>query len=100
MKTIVVILGSILLFLVFFVEKLGQVYELSLTLSSITTGTMLGIFSMGMVCRSANNKGVISGAIISVFIVGLAMIGAENVKQQKMLPMRSDGCNITEIDAL
>lgn len=81
-------------------DRLGQVYELSLTLSSVTTGTMLGIFTIGMVCRSANTKGVIAGAVVSVFVVGLAIIGAHNVKVDSMLPMRSDGCNQTNSDIL
>lgn len=95
MKIIVVVLGLILIVLVILVDKLGQVYELSLTLSSVTTGTMLGIFTMGMVCRSANTKGVISGAVISVLVVGVAIIGAQNVKEEALLPMRIDGCNLT-----
>lgn len=97
MKLIVVILGLILIVLVILVDRLGQVYELSLTLSSVTTGTMLGIFTMGMVCRSANTKGVIAGAIVSVFVVGLAIIGAQKVKVDTMLPMRFDGCNHTDV---
>lgn len=95
MKSIVVILGLILIVLVVLVDRLGQVYELSLTLSSVTTGTMLGIFTMGMVCRSANTKGVMAGAIVSVFVVGCAIVGAQNVKVDTLLPMRSDGCNHT-----
>lgn len=98
MKLIVVILGLILIVLVTLVDRLGQIYELSLTLSSVTTGTMLGIFTLGMVCRSANTKGVIAGAVVSVFVVGLAIIGAQNVKVDAMLPVRSDGCNHTGID--
>lgn len=86
--------------LVVLVDRLGQVYELSLTLSSVTTGTMLGIFTMGMVCRSANTKGVVTGAIVSVLVVGFAIIGAQNVKVGSMLPMRSDGCNNTSSDIL
>lgn len=97
MKLIVVILGLILIVLVILVDRLGQVYELSLTLSSVTTGTMLGIFTMGMVCRSANTKGVIAGAIISVLVVGSAIIGAQRVKVDTMLPMRFDGCNHTDV---
>lgn len=96
MKLIVVILGLILIVLVIVVDRLGQVYELSLTLSSVTSGTMLGIFTMGMLCRSANTKGVIAGTIVSVFVVGLAVIGAQNVKVNSTLPMRIDGCNLTD----
>lgn len=100
MKIIVVILGLILIILVILVDKLGQVYELSLTLSSVTTGTMLGIFTIGMVSRSANSKGVVSGAIVSVLVVGIAIIGAQNAKEEMMLPMRIDGCNLTNTEIL
>ncbi|KAJ6639769.1 Sodium-coupled monocarboxylate transporter 2 [Pseudolycoriella hygida] len=97
MKWIVVILGLILVVLVVLVDKLGQVYELSLILSSVTAGTMLGIFTMGMTCRSANTKGIIAGSIVSVLVVGFAIVGAQNVKVNSMLPLRVDGCNITNV---
>lgn len=100
MKVIVVILGMITMVLVVLVEKLGQIYELSVTLSSVTNGAMLGIFTMGMISRSANTKGVIAGAIVSVFVVGLAIIGSQSVKVDSMLPLRSDGCNQTIISLL
>lgn len=96
MKLIVVILGLILIVLVVVVDKLGQIYELSLTLSSVTNGAMLGIFTMGMVCRSANTKGVIAGAIVSVSVVVVAIVGAQSAKLDAMLPMRVDGCNRTD----
>lgn len=100
MKLIVVVLGLILIVLVVLVDKLGQIYELSLTLSSVTNGAMLGIFTMGMVCRSANTKGVITGAIVSVSVIGVAIIGAQSVKSDAMLPMRIDGCNWTNSNVL
>ncbi|XP_037026329.1 sodium-coupled monocarboxylate transporter 2-like [Bradysia coprophila] len=100
MKLIVVILGLILIALVVVVDKLGPIYELSLTLSSVTNGAMLGIFTMGMVCRSANTKGVIAGAMVSVSVVGVAIIGAQSSKLDAMLPMRVDGCNWTDSDVL
>ena len=93
MKLTVVVLGGILVILVFFVERLGQVYQLSLTLSSITTGTMLGIFTMGMVSRKANNKGALIGGIVSVLVVTIMTIGAGSIREDPMLPMRSDGCH-------
>ncbi|KAG4065907.1 hypothetical protein HA402_000354 [Bradysia odoriphaga] len=100
MKLIVVILGLILIVLVIVVDKLGPIYELSLTLSSVTNGAMLGIFTMGMVCRSANTRGVIAGAMVSVSVVGVAIIGAQSSKLDTMLPMRVDGCNLTDSDVL
>ena len=56
MKGIVVVLGVIVALLALVVERLGSVYQLALSLSSVTAGGILGIFAMGMLCRQANSK--------------------------------------------
>lgn len=42
--------------LVFVVEKLGPVFLVTLALNGITTGTLLGLFTMGILFRKANTK--------------------------------------------
>lgn len=44
--------------LVFIVEHLGAVFHLAIALSGVTAGSLLGIFTLGMVSRKANTKGV------------------------------------------
>lgn len=56
MKLIVVILGAITLGLVYVVEKMGTVFSFTITIQGLTAGTMLGIFTFGMICRKGNTK--------------------------------------------
>lgn len=56
MKLIVVIVGLLSLGLVFVVEKLGGVVEVSLSLHGITAGPLLGLFTLGMLFPFANAK--------------------------------------------
>lgn len=56
MKLIAVTTGLISVVLVFIVEKLGGVLEVSLSLHGITAGPLLGLFTLGMLFPSANTK--------------------------------------------
>lgn len=56
MKWLVVVLGIIVTGLVFVVEKLGPVFQVGTSISGITVGAFLGIFTIGMTSRSANTK--------------------------------------------
>lgn len=56
LKLLVVIIGFVCVGLVFVVENLGGVVELSISLNGITHGPLLGIFTLGMMFRSANTK--------------------------------------------
>lgn len=55
--------------LVFIVEKLGPVFHVTLALNGITTGALLGLFSMGMFFRKANTKVTIYSTIILYFLI-------------------------------
>lgn len=56
MKIIVVIIGSICVALVFVVEKMGALIQASGSLSAITAGPLLGIFTMGIFFPCVNSK--------------------------------------------
>lgn len=56
MKTTVVVMGSICVALVLVVEKLGAVLQLTLSISAITSGPALGIFTMGVLLPWVNAK--------------------------------------------
>jgi Na+/proline symporter len=56
MKLIVVVVGSICLVMVMLIEKLGSVFSIGISMSSITYGTLLGLFTLGMVSPVANAK--------------------------------------------
>lgn len=48
MRLVVVVFGFICVGLVFVVEQLGTVLQLSITLSSVANGPLLGIFTLGV----------------------------------------------------
>lgn len=95
MKVFVVILGALMLSLVFVVEKMGQVFRLNFVIAGLFAGTQLGLFSIGMMSRTANTKGVICGAIGSLLVVGTVIIGAQSMPKHPPLPVRTDGCDPT-----
>lgn len=55
MKVIVVVTGSICVALVFVVEKMGALIQASGSMSAITAGPLLGIFTLGMFFPCANS---------------------------------------------
>lgn len=56
LQIIVIVLGVIEMCLVFLVEKLGPVFRVTIALHGITSGTLLGLFSMGILFRKTNTK--------------------------------------------
>lgn len=95
MKFLVVVLGMLILSLVFIVERMGQVFRISIAISGLTAGALLGLFTIGMLSRFVNTKGVIWGAVGSMLTVGFIMIGAQSLPKPPPLPIRTDGCDLT-----
>jgi sodium-coupled monocarboxylate transporter 8/12 len=93
MKLLVVLLGILILGLVFVVERMGQIFQITIVLSGLTAGAMLGIFTIGMLSRSVNSKGVMTGAIGSMIICGILTTGAQMRPKFPPLPLRTDGCD-------
>lgn len=56
MKGLVVVNGAICVILIFLVEKLGSVLQISLSFTGMTAGPILGLFTLGMLFRKANTK--------------------------------------------
>lgn len=100
MKMLVVILGVIMLSLVFVVEHLGSIFRLNYAINGLTIGAFFGIFSIGMMSRTANTKGVMCGAVGSLLVVGTIIIGAQSLPKPPPLSVRTDECefpmNMTE----
>jgi solute carrier family 5 (sodium-coupled monocarboxylate transporter), member 8/12 len=86
MKLLVIILGAIIVSLVFVVEHMGQVFRVNIAVAGLTAGSLLGLFTVGMMSRYVNTKGVIYGAILSMLIVTTIMIGAQSLPKPKPLP--------------
>lgn len=50
----------------FLVEQLGGILQATLTLNGLIGGVTLGLFSLGVLFKSANSKGALYGGIISL----------------------------------
>ncbi|XP_035773784.1 sodium-coupled monocarboxylate transporter 1-like [Anopheles albimanus] len=97
-KIMVVTIGVLCLGLVFVVEQLGSIFSLAISVSGVTSGTMLGIFFLGMFSPHVNGKGAFWGAISSLLALSAIAVGAqlEILKGQlkyESLPFRYDGCD-------
>uniref|UniRef100_A0A182QV60 Sodium/solute symporter n=1 Tax=Anopheles farauti TaxID=69004 RepID=A0A182QV60_9DIPT len=97
MKMLVVGLGFLVLGLVFVAERMGQVMHIAISLSGVTSGTMLGMFTAGMISRRVNTKGIISASVVSMLITGAIMTGAQLNPKPPMLPLRIDGCDAASL---
>lgn len=56
MRSVVFAVGVISLALVFVVERLGTVLQLSMSLGGVTCGPTFGIFTMGLMCPWVNKR--------------------------------------------
>jgi Na+/proline symporter len=92
MKILVVISGAIIVGLVFIVEKMGQVFRVGFVINGLTVGALSGIFIAGMFSRSINTKGVISGAIGTILVVSVIIIGSVALPKPPSLPISTSGC--------
>lgn len=50
-----VVIGCVCTVLVFWVESLGQILELSISFNGLNAGAILGIFTLGMLLPRANS---------------------------------------------
>ncbi|KAL0276708.1 UNVERIFIED_CONTAM: hypothetical protein PYX00_004221 [Menopon gallinae] len=98
MKAIVVVLGIIFVGLAIAVDKLGALIQTSGSLSGITAGTLLGIFTLGMLFPWANSKGALVGGVCSAIFVGWISIGTQLEIRAKRItfpekPVSVEGCD-------
>lgn len=99
LATFYLILGCLCFVLVFIVEKLGGVFSIGIALSGITSGTLLGLFTMGVVSSKFNTKGALWGSIVSIVVVSLIAVGAqtyifEGQLKYETLPFNIEQCDV------
>ncbi|XP_075225885.1 sodium-coupled monocarboxylate transporter 2-like [Lycorma delicatula] len=105
MKVIVVVLGLICVSLVYVVEKLGSIMQTVVSLTSVSNGAVVYIFTYGIVCPWGTSVGALSGLISSVVFVSWILIGAQSAIAEGRLEFPGkitsvDGCSsdlVTEI---
>jgi len=94
----VVILGVLCVGMVFLVDRLGDIFQLSLTVTGITAGAMLGLFSLGMLVPWATTKGAVAGGLVSMMTMIWIIVGAQwhmaNRRfRYETLPSTTEGCS-------
>ncbi|XP_017769089.1 PREDICTED: sodium-coupled monocarboxylate transporter 1-like [Nicrophorus vespilloides] len=109
LKLNVVIIGVVATSLVFVVEHMGTLLPLTVSISSISTGPLLGMFTLGILFPKANSKGALAGAIASLafsiwIILGSYLYRAWGIVKFIPKPASIDGCdfevpNFTPINA-
>ncbi|KAG7201898.1 hypothetical protein KM043_004612 [Ampulex compressa] len=102
MKVTVVVLGIICVVMVFVVDRLGDIFQVSLTLSGITSGAMLGLFTLGMLVPWATAKGAVVGGLLSMLFMIWIIIGAQwNAAYRRLvyqpLPISIDKCTNADL---
>lgn len=72
--------------LVFIVDRLGDIFRVSLTLHGVTSGAMLGIFTLGMLVPWATSKGAIAGGLFSMLSMVWIIVGAQvNMIEKRLI---------------
>ncbi|KAK9708917.1 Sodium:solute symporter family [Popillia japonica] len=105
LKWIVVIIGISSTALVYVVEQLGGLVQLTLSFSGITSGPTVGLFIVGMLVPQVTSKGALAGVITSASIMTWIILTSQWYKIQgkityPTLPLSTDGCNGTILNAI
>ncbi|CAH1726372.1 unnamed protein product [Aphis gossypii] len=85
MKSIAVISGIVCVVLVFVVEKLNGILQMSISLSSVTNGALLAVFTLGICFPWANSRGAMCGLLTSLAVMTWIVSGAQYAIYNKEL---------------
>ncbi|CAH0558329.1 unnamed protein product [Brassicogethes aeneus] len=98
MKLTVIILGALCVGLVFVVEKLGSVLQLSMSFGAIASGPSLGMFIMGVTLPWVNAKGALIGGTSGLsFMIWLCYRAQTLIASGDLIfpekPITTEGCH-------
>ncbi|CAD6208628.1 GSCOCG00010605001-RA-CDS [Cotesia congregata] len=98
MKFMVIFIGIICVALVFLAEKLSSLIQAGKSLSGITAGPLLGIFTLGMFFPCANSTGALVGALVSLHFVAWISLGTQAALSNGIIkipkkPVSVEGCS-------
>ncbi|CAH1638788.1 unnamed protein product [Spodoptera littoralis] len=97
MKCLCVLVGLYCGSVVWFAKELDRLQHVASGVTGVTAGTLLGLFTLGIVCSRANCSGALSGCLLSLILCGWLLIGAENALATGALtfqgkPLTISGC--------
>ncbi|XP_063978651.1 putative sodium-dependent multivitamin transporter [Diachasmimorpha longicaudata] len=92
-KFLAFFIGLASIALAFIAQYLGGVLQASLTVFGVVGGPLLGLFTLGMLCESATQRGAITGASVALaFLLWIAFGGPRPVPPK--LPTSTAMCNV------
>ncbi|CAG5025330.1 unnamed protein product [Parnassius apollo] len=107
MKVLCILVGVYCAGVVWTAKELDRLQHVASGVTGVTAGTLLGLFTLGIVFSRANCSGALSGCLLSLLLCGWLLIGAENALATGALtfqskPLVTSGCgkaNFTHIFA-
>ncbi|XP_047534621.1 sodium-coupled monocarboxylate transporter 2-like isoform X2 [Vanessa atalanta] len=105
MKFLCIMVGLYCACVVWLARELDRLQHVASGVTGVTAGTLLGLFTLGIVFSRANCSGALSGCLLSLVLCGWLLIGAENALATGALtfqgkPLVTTGCgkaNFTHI---
>ncbi|XP_073947525.1 sodium-coupled monocarboxylate transporter 2-like [Choristoneura fumiferana] len=78
MKLLCILVGAYCAGVVWCSKELDRLQHVASGVTGVTAGTLLGLFTLGIVFSRANCSGALSGCLLSLLLCGWLLIGAEN----------------------
>lgn len=102
MKLIVLIVGVYCILMGFMVEQFTSILQMVMTVTSVSNGTTLGVFALGMLWPWANKNGAFWGTVTSAVAVFGLVIGSQiMIKNGEIvypkLPFSTEDCDVLGI---
>ncbi|KAI5699745.1 hypothetical protein M8J75_007941 [Diaphorina citri] len=98
-KYLSILYGVISFLLIFIVERLGSVLQITLTFNGMVGGVILGLFTLGMFFPWANSKGALWGALVAICTLFWIGIGTQIAQSQGFDPAIQKPISIAGCDA-
>ncbi|KAK7603215.1 hypothetical protein V9T40_003214 [Parthenolecanium corni] len=100
LKMTVVSTGCIIILMVYIVQKLGSVLQVAISLHGITQGSIMAVFTMGVLYPRANKTGALWGMVASLITMTVIVTNAQLALATGHLkfatkPMQTSGSNCT-----
>jgi len=77
MRSVVVVIGVICVGLVYVVEKMGTVLQLTMSLEAITNGPLFGVFTIGIFLPWIKSRSALIGGITGVIMMAWLSLNAQ-----------------------
>ncbi|KAM9328378.1 sodium-coupled monocarboxylate transporter 1 [Pholidichthys leucotaenia] len=103
-KGINVLYGGLCIGMAGLASLLGSMMQSVVSISGITGGPLLGLFTLGILCPVANSKGAVSGLVLGLVMSLWVGIGAQlyppSAELTRPLSLTTEGCNLTTTNSV